>query len=101
HALDVLHPGLASHGEQVGLGALFCTYLRGDEARFAQLSAALGRHGLARVPGDLRLSDEDFVAAVHHAPATRPDRYTILEHLDLSIDQILTRLGEYLHAVGD
>jgi glycerol-1-phosphate dehydrogenase [NAD(P)+] len=101
HALDMSHPGLASHGEQVGLGALFCTYLRGDLARFAELRAALGRHGLARVPADLGISEEDFAAVVARAPGTRPDRYTILEHLDLSPAEIRARVADYLDAVGD
>jgi glycerol-1-phosphate dehydrogenase [NAD(P)+] len=101
HALDVLHPGLASHGEQVGLGALFCTFLRGDPARFGALRAALGRHGLARVPADLGISNEDFAAAVAQAPGTRPDRYTILEHLNLSPAEISARLGDYVDAIGD
>jgi glycerol-1-phosphate dehydrogenase [NAD(P)+] len=101
HALDLAHPGLASHGEQVGLGALFCTFLRGDRARFAELRAALGRHGLARVPADLGLADADFAAVVARAPGTRPDRYTILEHLDLSPAEISARLADYLDAVGD
>jgi glycerol-1-phosphate dehydrogenase [NAD(P)+] len=100
HALDLAHPGLASHGEQVGLGALFCTFLRGDEARFGELRAALGRHGLARVPADLGLSDEDFAAVVGRAPSTRPDRYTILEHLDLSPADVRARLADYVDAVG-
>ena len=30
HAIDTCSPGTGSHGEQVGLGALFCTFLRGD-----------------------------------------------------------------------
>ena len=100
HALDLSHPGLASHGEQVGLGALFCTFLRGEEGRFDQLRAALARHGLARVPADLGLSDEDFVEVVARAPSTRPDRYTVLEHLDLSREDIHARLEEYVDAVG-
>jgi len=101
HALDLLHPGLASHGEQVGLGAIFCTFLRGDRPRFDQLRAALGRHGLARVPADLGLSDEDFAVAVGRAPSTRPDRYTVLEHLDLSPAEIRARLADFNDAVGD
>jgi glycerol-1-phosphate dehydrogenase [NAD(P)+] len=101
HAIDHLYPGTAAHGELVGLGALFCTFLRGDAARFAQISACLRRHGLPRIPADLGLPDDDFVAAVGHAPATRPDRYTILEHLDLGPDEIRSRLADYVDAVGD
>lgn len=101
HAIDNLYPEQAgSHGEQVGLGALFCTFLRGDTDRFHQLSACLGRHGLARVPVELGLSDEQFVEAVRRAPGTRPDRYTILEHLSLSPGEIAVKLKEYSDAVG-
>jgi glycerol-1-phosphate dehydrogenase [NAD(P)+] len=98
HALDALHPGVGSHGEQVGLGALFCTFLR-DNAGFDHLAFCLRRHGLPVRPADLGLSDEDFVAAVAHAPRTRPDRYTILEHLDMQPTEIAARLADYLRAI--
>ncbi|ROT33536.1 iron-containing alcohol dehydrogenase family protein [Micromonospora sp. HM5-17] len=101
HAIDQLYPGTASHGEQVGLGALFCTYLRGDLDRFAQLATCLHRHGLPTVPAELGLDDDKFVAAVHHAPRTRPDRYTILEHLDLTQDAIGERLANYVDAIRE
>ncbi|MEO3821178.1 iron-containing alcohol dehydrogenase family protein [Plantactinospora sp. B24E8] len=101
HAIDELYPGTGSHGEQVGLGALFCTYLRGDLERFAQLASCLHRHGLATTPADLGLTDDNFVAAVHHAPCTRPGRYTILEHLDLPQDVIGERLANYVDAIRE
>ncbi|HWH01135.1 MAG TPA: iron-containing alcohol dehydrogenase family protein, partial [Pilimelia sp.] len=100
HAIDLLHPGLGVHGEQVGLGALFCTFLRGDTARFAQLAACLARHGLPRLPADLGLTDDEFVAVVLRAPSTRPDRYTILEHLDLAPAQVRARLADYAGALA-
>lgn len=104
HALDILLPGTASHGEQCGVGALFCTFLRAStdkawEARFQQLSACLARHGLPRTPADLGLTDEQFVDAVEFAPRTRPDRYTILEHLDLSRGELGKRVADYADAV--
>jgi glycerol-1-phosphate dehydrogenase [NAD(P)+] len=99
HAMDLLFPGTALHAEQVGVGALFCTFLRGDTVRFVQLGQVLARHGLPRTPRELGLSDEQFVAAVEYAPRTRPDRYTILEHIDLTAAAIRTRLGEYMDAL--
>jgi len=101
HAIDIMFPGTALHAEQVGVGALFCTYLRGDEARFAQLNAVLRRHGLPRAPADLGLTAEQFVDVVGFAPRTRPDRYTILEHLALGPDEVRARLADYVDAVGD
>jgi glycerol-1-phosphate dehydrogenase [NAD(P)+] len=101
HAIDRLFPDTASHGEQVGVGALFCTYLRGDSDRFDRLSAALGRHGLPRLPADLGLTDEQFAEAVEWAPGMRPDRYTILEHLALGRPEIRARLADYVGAISD
>lgn len=101
HALDRLTPDLASHGEQVGMGALVCTYLRGDQRRFGQLARCLGRHGLPRLPADVGLTEEQLVSAILDAPATRPDRYTILEHLSLGPDEIRVRVKEYVDAVSE
>jgi glycerol-1-phosphate dehydrogenase [NAD(P)+] len=100
HAMDVLFPGTGSHGEQVGLGALFCTFLRADAARFGQLAACLARHGLPRLPAELGLDDEDFVKVVLHAPRTRPDRYTILEHLAMEPAEARVRLADYAGALA-
>jgi glycerol-1-phosphate dehydrogenase [NAD(P)+] len=101
HAIDMTLGDKALHAEQVGVGALFCTHLRGDEVRFGQLNEVLRRHALPRLPADLGLSLDEFVNVVRFAPRTRPDRYTILEHLDMSADQVRRRLGEYVDAVGD
>ncbi|MFS8477376.1 MAG: iron-containing alcohol dehydrogenase family protein [Micromonosporaceae bacterium] len=100
HAVTKLYPGAGTHGQQVGLGALFCTYLRDDADHFVRLAAALRRHGLPRTPAELGLTDEQFVEAVTHAPDTRPGRYTILEHLALSRDQIAGKLAGFLRAVA-
>lgn len=101
HSIDSTLGGKALHAEQVGVGALFCTFLRDDQVRFPQLNEVLRRHGLPRVPSDLGLTDEQFADVVAYAPRTRPDRYTILEHLDLSGQEILARLAHYVDAVGD
>lgn len=97
HAIDELFPGRATHGEQVAVGALFASFLRDDPAAPA-LDAALRRHGVPRLPGDLGLADEQFAAAVAHAPSTRPDRYTILEHLDLDEKAVRERVAAFVDA---
>jgi len=101
HATDSLFPGTASHGELAGLGALFCTFLRGDQRRFAQMSECLARHQLPRTPADVGLEVAQFVEIVEFAPKTRPDRYTILEHLAMSPDEIRRKLADYVDAVAD
>lgn len=100
HALDQLAPGVALHGEQVALGALFCTFLRGDKRLLAKLGGAFARHGLPRVPAELGLSDALFADAVALAPQTRPSRYTILEHLQLSRRMIPAKVDEFIGHVG-
>jgi glycerol-1-phosphate dehydrogenase [NAD(P)+] len=100
HAINQLYPGTASHGELAGVGALFCTYLRGNEEQTRLISACLARHGLPRTPADLRMSQEQFTRSVAHAPTTRPGRYTILERLSLSEAEIAVRVGEYVQTVA-
>jgi glycerol-1-phosphate dehydrogenase [NAD(P)+] len=87
HAIDALFPGTAGHGEQVAVGALFACFLRNDEI-VGELDACLRRHGVPRLPGDLGLTNQQFARAAAEAPSTRPDRYTILEHLGLGMDEV-------------
>jgi glycerol-1-phosphate dehydrogenase [NAD(P)+] len=101
YAIDQLYPGTANHGELAGVGALFCTYLRGEDRLLALTSACLARHGLPRTPADLGLSHAEFTKAVLHAPATRPGRYTILERLDLDETQIAERVESFAAVVGN
>jgi glycerol-1-phosphate dehydrogenase [NAD(P)+] len=100
HAIDDLHPGTAHHGELAGAATLFTSFLRGEAALAGAIDACLTRHGLPRVPADLGLTEAQFAAAVLHAPATRPDRWTILEHLDLDADGVAERVRAFVDAYG-
>lgn len=100
HAIDRWFGGMAPHGEQVGVGALFCTYLRGDDALLRDLSGCLARHGLPRLPEEIGLTNADFAEVVRRAPATRPDRYTALEHGDLSDEDLVHVIKAYGDAIG-
>jgi glycerol-1-phosphate dehydrogenase [NAD(P)+] len=97
HAIDALYAGERTHGEQVAVGALFASWLREDGVAEA-LDAAFRRHGVPRLPSDLGLTNEQFAAAVAEAPSTRPDRYTILEHLDMDGDTIRERVEGFVGA---
>jgi glycerol-1-phosphate dehydrogenase [NAD(P)+] len=99
HAIDHLYPGTGGHGELAGVGALFASHLRGDEGLVVALDACLARHGLPRTPEDLGLDEERFARAVLHAPATRPNRFTILEHLGLDEEGARRRVREYVDAL--
>ena len=98
HALDVLFPGSGNHGELAGVGALFAFFLQDDEYHARLVDSCLRRHGLPRLPGDLGLSVEQFAEAVALAPSTRPDRYTILEHLDLDAAGVRTTVQAFVEA---
>jgi glycerol-1-phosphate dehydrogenase [NAD(P)+] len=98
HAIDHLFPGTARHGELAGAATLFTAFLRGDERMAAAVDACLTRHGLPRLPADVGLSEQQFVQAVVHAPATRPDRYTVLEHLALDERGVSERVRAFLDA---
>ncbi|HEV2785383.1 MAG TPA: iron-containing alcohol dehydrogenase family protein [Solirubrobacteraceae bacterium] len=98
HAIDHLFPGTAWHGELAGAASLFISHLRGDETLAREIDACLRRHGLPRLPAELGLSEEQFAEAVHYAPRTRPDRYTLLEHLDLDQQEVRERVRAYVAA---
>ncbi|MEV7790669.1 iron-containing alcohol dehydrogenase family protein [Streptomyces sp. NPDC087512] len=101
HALDLLHPGRAAgHGEQVGIGAAFATFLRGDVEGARLMAGVLRRHGLPVVAGEIGFGDDEFVRAVEFAPRTRPGRYTVLEHLGLTRARIGEAYAEYAAAVA-
>ena len=99
HAIDRLFPATASHGELVGLATLFCTHLRDDAPLFAQLGACLRRHGLPRRPAEIGLSDVEFAAAVALAPSTRPDRFTILEQLEMDETEVARSTASFTERV--
>jgi glycerol-1-phosphate dehydrogenase [NAD(P)+] len=100
HAFDLLHPARSAlHGEQVGLGAAFAMHLRGAREESGLFAEVLRRHGLPVLPEEIGFTPEEFVGAVRYAPQTRPGRFTILEHLDLSTDQIRDAYADYAKTI--
>ncbi len=77
------------------------TFLRGDERRCSgSLAACLERHGLPRDPGRPRPTRTSSSSqAVLAAPATRPDRYTILEHLAMDEEQARRSVAGFVDAL--
>jgi len=99
HAIDHLYPGVASHGEQVAIGSLFAMFMRGERSRVRHMAEVFERHGLPLTPTELELTEEQFVDAVLYAPATRPDRFTILEHLDFDEPAAVRAVHEFVEFV--
>ena len=98
HAVDHLFPGTANHGELVAVATLFACFLRGDVRLTATIDDALSRHELPRLPSDLGLTEQQFVQAILAAPATRPDRFTVLEQLELDAHAATRLVGEFVEA---
>ena len=76
HALDILHPGNAMHGEQCGVGAIMMMFLHGGD--WMSIRNALKDIGAPVNAEQLGLSADDIIDALVEAPNIRKDRFTIL-----------------------
>lgn len=86
HAIDTLFPGTGLHGHQVGYATLLTEEIRG--ADWKRLARFLKSAGVPTTYNEFNLTEDQMVKVIQYAPQTRPDRYTILEKLILSEDQI-------------
>jgi len=77
HALDLLAPGKALHGESCGIGTIISMYLHGGDWR--GIRESLKTIGAPVTPADLGISDEVAVEALLMAKTIRPERFTIFD----------------------
>jgi glycerol-1-phosphate dehydrogenase [NAD(P)+] len=82
HALDIMAPGKAIHGEQVALGSIVSMFLHGGDWR--ALQKVYKNIGIKTKASDYDISTSIMVQAVRTAHRIRPERYTILGEVDLS-----------------
>ena len=82
HALDLLAPGKALHGEQVALGTIMMMYLHGGN--WKRVRNTLLKLGLPVRARDLGIQDELVIKALTIAHKLRPSRYTILGETGLT-----------------
>lgn len=80
HALDKLFGGVGTHGEQVAVGTVIASLLR--DAPLEKTLEIFRRFGVPYRPKDIGLDLDKGLQALTEAPAMRPDRYTILDHLN-------------------
>lgn len=86
HAIDVCFPEKARlHGLQVAFGTLVAEKLRGKD--IGLLKRIFGQVGLPTSVEDLGLTLDEAAQALEHAPATRPERYTIIEKRGLTFEE--------------
>lgn len=76
HALDVIAPQPALHGEQCGVGTIMMMYLHGDDWKLIRDS--LEKIGAPINAKELGIEDEYLIKALCHAHEIKPERYTIL-----------------------
>jgi glycerol-1-phosphate dehydrogenase [NAD(P)+] len=82
HALDLLVESNAMHGEQCGIGSIMITYLYG--ANWKRIRDTLKCLGAPTTANELGVKDEDIVKALEVAATIRPERFTILQKLNLN-----------------
>lgn len=82
HALDMIAPGAALHGEQCGVGTIMMAKLHGlDWERIRDSLATIGAPTTAE---GLGIDGETLVEALVKAGSIRPERYTILNKVELT-----------------
>jgi glycerol-1-phosphate dehydrogenase [NAD(P)+] len=81
HALDVIRPNHGMHGERCGVGTIMMTYLHGGN--WKRIRNALQRLGAPTNARKLGVEKDDVIKALKMATSMRPERYTILNKLNL------------------
>ncbi len=79
HALDIVAPKPALHGEQCGVGAIMMAFLQGRQ--WGMIRERLKVIGAPTTSEELCIESRFIIRALTKAHAIKPDRYTILgEH---------------------
>jgi len=84
HALDLIAPKPAMHGEQCGVGTIMMAHLHGMD--WKRVKETLEKVGAPTTAEELGIEHEHVVEALMRAGAIRPERYTILEEKRLDYD---------------
>ena len=84
HALDMIKPNHAMHGEQCGVGTIMMAHLH--RANWRHVKDTLKKLGAPTNAYELGVEKEDVIKALEMAATVRPERYTILSKLNLKGD---------------
>ncbi len=77
HALDIIAPNPALHGEQCGVGSIMMMYLHGGD--WMTIKMALETIGAPTNAKELGVKEEYIIEALIKAKEIRPERYTIID----------------------
>jgi len=82
HALDMIAPGTALHGEQCGVGTIMMAKLH--DLDWEKIRDSLATIGAPTTAEGLGIDGETLVEALVKAGSIRPERYTILNKVNLT-----------------
>lgn len=85
HTLDLIKPNNALHGERCGVGTIVMAYLHG--ANWKRIRETLKIVGAPTNAYELGLTKDEVIKALFMASSIRPERYTILNKLNLSLEE--------------
>jgi glycerol-1-phosphate dehydrogenase [NAD(P)+] len=77
HALDLVAPKPAMHGEQCGVGTIMMAYLQGGD--WKTVKNTLEKVGAPTTAEEMGIEPRYIIQALVEARTIRPERYTILE----------------------
>lgn len=82
HALNLLTESDSMHGEQCGVGSIMITYLYGEN--WKRIRDNLKYLGAPTTAKELGVKDKDLIKALEIAATLRPERYTILQKIEMN-----------------
>jgi glycerol-1-phosphate dehydrogenase [NAD(P)+] len=82
--LDKINHNHAMHGEQCGVGTILCSYLY--RSNWQRIKTTLKKLGAPTSAKELSAEDQDVVRAFEMAATIRPERYTILQKMNLNLE---------------
>jgi glycerol-1-phosphate dehydrogenase [NAD(P)+] len=81
HTLETVRPNCSMHGERCGVGTIMMAYLH--KAEWKHVKETLEKLGAPTNALELGVENEDILRALSMAATIRPERYTILNKLNL------------------
>ena len=82
HALDIVADYPAMHGEQCGVATIIASYLQGQDWR--RIKNVLQVAKCPTTAKELKVDRDIMLKAVLKAKDIRPERYTIIDHIDVT-----------------